>query len=213
MKNVQRLLQPISVRNPYATYLQLPEAVFKPRRTMLLLLLFTETITWYHQYQRKPKTDTDTGEQYIESTPEDIETAFTLLEDTLLKKSDELSDACRGFFERLKAHLKKQGTDSFYGREVRGPLRVSPSSLGRFLYELDRMGHIRIIKGNRYKGFEYKVQRWDDMEVLAHDTEQLISGILDRVRQAGSNPSVTQGPGGLHNAQKASKKGPVTHEG
>ena len=55
LKNVQRVLQPITVRNPYATYLKLPDAVFKPRRTMMLLLLFTETITFYHQYQRELK--------------------------------------------------------------------------------------------------------------------------------------------------------------
>lgn len=156
IKNVQRLLRPISVRNPYATYLQLPEAVFKPRRTMLLLLLFTETVTWYHQYQRKLKTDESTGEQYIESTPEDVETAFTLLETTLLKKSDELSDASRGFFEKLKAYLKELDIDTFHSRDVRTSLRINPSCLKRYLNELDRMGHIRIVKGNRYRGFEYK---------------------------------------------------------
>ena len=65
IKNVQRLLKPVTVKNPFATYLKLPDEVFKPRRTMLLLLLFTETITYYHQYQRELKTDTQTGEQYI----------------------------------------------------------------------------------------------------------------------------------------------------
>lgn len=102
IKNVQRILRPVTVKNPYAVYLKLPDEVFKPRRTMLLLLLFIETVTWYHQYQRELKTDTDTGEQYIESTIEDVETAFALLETTILKKSDELNDACRNFFERLK---------------------------------------------------------------------------------------------------------------
>lgn len=213
IKNVQRLLQPVSVRNPYATQLQLPEAVFKPRRTMLLLLLFTETITYYHRYQRSLKTDTETGEQYIESTPEDIEAAFTLLENTLLKKSDELSDACRNFFEQLKAHLKDNNTDAFYSREVRSALRVSPSSLGRYLYELERTGHIRIVKGNRYKGFEYRVQQWNDMEILAGDTRKLIEGILHTIRPVTRSPRVTQGDDGLHKAQKTSGKGAVTHEG
>jgi len=112
LKNVQRILKPITVKNPFATYLSLPEAVFKPRRTMLLLLLFTETITYYHQYQRELKTDRDTGEQYIETTAEDIEAAFSLLETTLLKKSDELNDACRKFFEQLKAWLKQHNDSS-----------------------------------------------------------------------------------------------------
>jgi len=89
LKNVQRLLKPVSVKNPYAPYLQLPEAVFKPRRTMLLLLLlllFTETITFYHQYQRELQTDEDTGEQYVETTIEDIEVAFSLLDDPAQKE-------------------------------------------------------------------------------------------------------------------------------
>jgi hypothetical protein len=106
IKNVQRLLKPITVKNPYATFLNLPEAVFKPRRTMLLLLLFTETITYYHQYQRELKTDTDTGEQYIESTVADIEAAFTLLETTLLKKSDELTAYTQSFLLWKNHHSK-----------------------------------------------------------------------------------------------------------
>jgi hypothetical protein len=42
---------------------------------MLLLLLFTETITHYHQDQRELKTDEDTREQYIETTIEDKQAA------------------------------------------------------------------------------------------------------------------------------------------
>jgi hypothetical protein len=33
LQNVQRILVPVSVRNPYAELLQLPPSVFKPRRT------------------------------------------------------------------------------------------------------------------------------------------------------------------------------------
>ncbi len=160
--------------------------------SMLLLLLFTETVTYYHQYQRQLKTDESTGEQYIESTPEDVETAFMLLETTLLKKSDELSDACHGFFEKLKAYLREQDTDSFHSRDVRSSLRINPSNLKRYLNELDRMGHIRIVKGNRYKGFEYKVQQWQDMEDLEGNTRSLIEGVLAEIRSlsVGRSPSV-----------------------
>ncbi len=211
LKNVQRLLQPVSVRNPYATYLRLPEAVFKPRRTMLLLLLFIETITFYHQYQRELQTDTDTGEQYIESSIADIEAAFTLLETTLLKKSDELNNACRVFFEDLKAWLKQQDTDTFYSKEVRPAFRISPSSLGRYLYELERMGYIKIARGSRYKGFEYKVQRWDDLEHLTSDAHTLMESILADIRKdAPGVPQVTQPPDGLHKAQKTNAKQAVS---
>ncbi len=211
MQNVQRVLQPVTVKNPYATYLKLPEEVFKPRRTMLLLLLFTETITYYHQYQRELKTDKETGEQYIESTPEDIQAAFHFLGDTLLKKSDELTEACRSFFERLKVHLKQQGAESFYAKEVRSAFRVTPSSTGRYLSELERMGHIKIVRGNRYKGYEYKVQSWDDLDMLKQSAESLITGVLEHVRSVTRNPTVTQRPDGLVNSQKISEKGAVTH--
>eukprot|EP01132_Coremiostelium_polycephalum_P011870 gene11870-14518_t len=216
VKNVQRILKPVTVKNPYATFLQLPEEVFKPRRTMLLLLLFTETITYYHQYQRTLKTDTDTGEQYIESTLEDVEAAFTLLETTLLKKSDELNDACRNFFERLKGYLKEKDTESenvtFYSKEIRSAFRLTPSSIGRYLYELERMGYIKITRGNRYKGFEYKVQSWNDLESLQQSSKMLVSSILENIRSVSRNPSVSQSPDGLLKVQKDSKKAAVTQD-
>lgn len=210
LKNVQRLLKPISVRNPFATYLTLPDAVFKPRRTMLLLLLFTETITYYHQYQRELKTDQDTGEQYIESTPVDIEAAFALLETTLLKKSDELNDACRTFFEKLKSWLKQNHTESFYSKDIRSMLRITPSSMQRYLHELELMGYIKIVRGSRYKGFEYKVNSWNDLESLTNDTRQMVKTIQETINAVTRNPTVTQASDGLHKVQKVSKKKSVT---
>jgi predicted transcriptional regulator len=210
IKNVQRLLKPITVKNPFATYLKLPDEVFKPRRTMLLLLLFIETVTWYHQYQRELKTDTDTGEQYIETTLADVEIAFGLLENTLLKKSDELNDACRNFFEKLKAYLKEQDAESFYSKEIRSAFRITPSSIGRYLYELERMGYIKITRGNRYKGFEYKVTNWNDLETLTTNAQNRVKTILENIRSVSCNPAVTQKPDGLLKVQKASKQQAVT---
>jgi hypothetical protein len=212
LKNVQRMLQPVTVRNPFATYLKLPDEVFKPRRTMLLLLLFVETITYYHQYQRTVQTDPHTREQYIESTVEDVEAAFTLLESTLLKKSDELNDACRSFFERLKQHLKAQNTDSFASKEVRTKFRVAPSSIQRYLFELERMGYVRITGGNRYKGYQYKIVNWHDLEVIQRSTKAMIANILQQIRAVTSKPTVTQASSGLHKAQKASKKQAVNQQ-
>jgi DNA-binding transcriptional ArsR family regulator len=156
------------------------------------------------------KTDTDTGEQYIESTVEDIENAFMLLENTILKKSDELNDACRGFFERLKSYLKEKDAESFCSREIRSSLRLSPSSIGRYLYELERMGYIKIIRGNRYKGFEYRVQHWNDMEVLSGEAKKLTESILENIRAVSRIPVVAQSADGLRKVQKTSKKEAVT---
>jgi DNA primase len=49
LQHVQRVLVPVTVINPYAGYLGLPDQVFKPRRTMTLLLAFIAAVTFYHQ--------------------------------------------------------------------------------------------------------------------------------------------------------------------
>ena len=112
LQNVQRVLVPVMVINPYAKYLQLPDQVFKPRRTMTLLLAFIEAITFYHQYQRPVKRDSQ-GHPYVETTFADIEAAFSLLKDVLFGKSDELTKASRTFLEGLKVLLQQQGKTSF----------------------------------------------------------------------------------------------------
>ncbi|MBO9684118.1 MAG: hypothetical protein J7502_15875 [Flavisolibacter sp.] len=62
VQDIQRVLQPVAVRNPYAEDLQLPVSVFKPRRTNAHYLAFIEAVTFYHQFQREQKTDEHTGE-------------------------------------------------------------------------------------------------------------------------------------------------------
>ena len=47
LKDVQRVLKPIKVINPFAEYLELPQSVFKPRRTNSHYLQFIEAITFY----------------------------------------------------------------------------------------------------------------------------------------------------------------------
>ena len=107
LQNVQRVLKPIKIINPFAKYLSLPSVVFKPRRTNSHYLQFIEAITFYKQWQRHRQVDKETGEEYIETTIEDIQEANELIQEVLLRKSDLLNGACRQFFERLKAYLKK----------------------------------------------------------------------------------------------------------
>ncbi len=103
LKNVQRVLKPAKVINPFAEHLQLPQSVFIPRRTNAHYLQFIEVITFYRQYQREEKANKETGEIYIETTIEDIQEANELIQEVLLRKSDLLNGARRQFFEMLKA--------------------------------------------------------------------------------------------------------------
>jgi DNA primase len=187
-KNIQRVLKPITVINPYAKYMQLPEQIFKPRRTMTLLLSFIETITFYHQYQREVKYSSPAGEgreganqPYIETTAEDIEAAFNLLKDVLFSKSDELAKATRNFLEQLKVILKQQKKESFTAKELRQQLRINPSNLKRYLGELERYGYIKG-NGNRYVKYEYSITNYNEYETLKSSIDQHLQAILEKIK-------------------------------
>ena len=44
-QDMQRILQPVQIRNPYAESLKIPDEVFKPRRTNAHYLAFVEAVT------------------------------------------------------------------------------------------------------------------------------------------------------------------------
>lgn len=179
-KNIQRVLQPVKVINPYAKYIGLPEQVFKPRRTMTLLLGFIEAVTFYHQYQREMKRD-ENNQPYILTTIADIEAAFTLLKEILFSKSDELTKAARNFLEQLKA-LSAQGGDTFNARSIREQLRINPGNMKRYLSELMRYGYIKS-SGNRYRrgSYEYTIVDPSEYETLKSSVETHLQTILQNI--------------------------------
>jgi hypothetical protein len=190
MQDRQRVLSPVRVVNPYALQINLPGEVFKPRRTLGLLLSFMEAVTFYHQYQREKQYDQDTGEEYIETTPEDIEWAFRLLRDVLFRKSDELSGACREFYEWLKGWAAKTETASFFGSDVRKENRIHPRTLNRYLQELAEYGKLQITGGNKHKtGYQYQIADGKDYESLQSKIDRQISQVMEEVKQAAQERS------------------------
>jgi DNA primase len=188
-KDIQTLLKPVQIRNPYAEQLQIPEAVFKPLRSNAHYLAFIECVTFYHQYQRPWKTDPETGEQYIETTLEDIEAANYLMKDILLAKSDELSGACRQFFERLKTHLEDHGKQSFYAKEIRSAMRLNYATLKRYLLQLTRNSYLKVTGGDRYKkGYEYEVVDREEYEALKANVNNALDQALERIKQGEATP-------------------------
>lgn len=156
LQNTQRILKPITVRNPFANKLNLPQSVFKPRRTNNHYLQFIEAITFYYQYQRESNFDKETGEEYIETTLEDIENANMLLKEVLLRKSDELTGSCRNYLECLKAYLKNQNKKQFTALEIRRQLRLPKTSQWRYHKQLSDSYLIKTIeeKGKQTNRFE-----------------------------------------------------------
>jgi DNA primase len=180
-QHIQRVLMPVQVINPYAKYIHLPDPVFKPRRTMTLQLAFIEAVTFYHQYQRPIKRDPQ-GNPYIESQVSDIEAALTLLKGVLFSKSDELTKASRTFLEDLKMVLKEQGKATFNAREIRRQLRLPPTTLKRYLVELQRYGYLKTQGGSRYSRYEYAIADLAEYDQLKSAIDGHLQAVLDHIR-------------------------------
>ncbi len=198
MKNVQRMLQPMSVRNPYAELLQIPQEVFKPRRTNAHYLQFIEAITFYKQYQREHKADENTGEIYIETMLEDIQEANTLMKEILLRKSDELNGACRNYFEQLKTYLQQAKENYFTSKQISKALRIPVSTVKRHHLHLFINGYIRHYtdkkeadKANKSKSYCYEIVSYEEYRELQSRISTALDEALNKVKENRLNGSLT----------------------
>lgn len=179
LQNVQRVLQPISVRNPFAEQLKIPKEVFKQRRTNAHYLAFIEVITFYKQLQREQKADETTGEMFIETTIEDIKEANEMIKEILLRKSDELNGATRNYFEELKEHLQDTKQNSFTNTSMRNQLRIALSTIKRYHLSLLQAGYIKKIENKQTKAYHYEVISYEEYQQLQNN----IITVLDEVTQ------------------------------
>jgi predicted DNA-binding protein len=185
MQNAQRLLQPITVRNPYAEQLIIPKEVFKPKRSNAHYLAFIETITFYKQYRREHKIDKSTGEIFIETTLEDIQEANELMKNVLLKKADELGYATRNFFEKVKAHLKSSKLKFFTNKALREALKINPGTYKMYMAELTGSGYVRKTednKGNQKKGYAYEVVSYEEYGKLQSRINTVLDEVLNKLK-------------------------------
>ena len=190
LEHLQRILQPVKVINPYAIHITLPQEVFKPRRTLPLLLSFIEAITFCHQYQREEKSDTH-GEAYIETTLEDIEWGFKLLREVLFRKSDELTGACREFYEWLKIWAIKHKIEKFFARDLRTVRRIHPRTLNRYLEELASYGMVEVIGGKKQRlGYEYT---FTGLQVNLRDrVDEQLQRVIEKIKAAAKQGTKTR---------------------
>jgi hypothetical protein len=202
-QDMQRILQPVQIRNPYAEFLKIPDEVFKPRRTNAHYLAFVELITFYHQYQREKQYDKETGEEYIETTLEDIAEANKLMKEILLRKSDELNGATRSYFEKLKGWLQSENRTTYTNQEVKRILRLPSSTIKRYQLHLYQSGHIRVIHGKKHKGYEYEIVSYEEYQKLQAHIGTAIDEILDRLSAGQVEP---KGSNVAHSGNEPLKK-------
>jgi hypothetical protein len=185
LQDLQMMFKKINVVNPFATKLHIPETVFKPLRTNAHYLQFIEAITFVHQFQREVKKDNQ-GNEFIETTLEDIELANELLKEVLLAKSDELTKACRTFLEDVKAILSKEKKQSFYKSDIRNAMRINPNNLKHYLQTLHFYGYIQTVGGNKFKGgYEYEITNKIEYQNLQNAVQTALDKALAEIRKAG----------------------------
>ena len=208
---IQRRLQCVlsslknrGVINPYAPLINLPDDVPHPRKTLLLLLNFIDTITFFRQYQRETTADEHTGEELIKTHPDDIELAFNLLKCSLFRRADELSTTARGFYNWLQKYLTEAKTNQFTALDVRKAKRIHPRTLNRYLQELTLFNYIQITGGNKYReGYRYKITNLDENNGLNISIENALKTTLENIK---TEYGKTVGQTPLSNSQTVENK-------
>jgi len=190
LKCVIASLKNTTIINPYATLIELPKDVPHPRKTLLLLLDFIEVVTYLFQQQRTERVNETTGEIYIESTPEDIELAFSLITHSLLRKVDELSTSARGFYNWLNTYLQEVKHTQFTALDIRTLKQIHPRTLNRYLQELTLFNYLQIVGGNKYRGgFIYKSTNLQNALSMQNSVETSLKNTLENIK---SSKSVSQ---------------------
>jgi hypothetical protein len=208
LKNVQRALQPITIKNRYAELLQLPKEVFKPRRSNAHYLQFIEAITFYKQYQRAQRADIITGEIYIETTIEDIQEANTLIKEILLRKSDELNTACRRYFEYLKAYLKSENKIQFTTKEVREALKTNHGSQKRYMLQLLDNNYVKK-EAQKNRSYIYEIVSYEEYETLQNNITNILDSTLNQLLQIDNQPLAVQSSNAVHPQNEPLKVSPT----
>lgn len=186
--------------------------MLKPRRTNGHYLQFIEAVTFYHQYQREKKVDKETGEIFIETTLQDIEEANKLMKEILLRKSDDLTGACRSHFEKLKLYLKERDNTNpslhggsqkgaFTNREISYKFRISLTTVKRYHLDLYNAGYLKLTEKKKQKGYLYEIVSYEEYQQLKQGIETILDENLQRLKQP-TGPVTAQKKSGLIKKKK-----------
>lgn len=183
-RNVQRLLKPVHVVNPFAEQLTFMNDRTRTRRDHMKYLTLIRAIALLHQFQREHKTVTHRGEAltYIEVTKADIVLANRIAHEVLGRTLDELPPQTRRLLTMLQAWVnarcaataQKQGEFRFTRRDVREATSWGDTQLKVHLARLVELEYVIAHRGLRGLTHEYEL-RYDG----ADDGKPHLMGLLD----------------------------------
>jgi DNA primase catalytic core len=165
--NAQRLLRPLQVINPYASYLSYPSDSLRARRDHKKYLGLIKAIAFLHQYQREIKSIGNNADivQYIEVIFDDIEKANRLANEVLGRCLDELSPPSRLLLKMIREmvetrckELKVEPKDyRFTRRDIRQWTRWSDFQIKCHIRQLEDLEYIYSVTGKKGKEYVYEL--------------------------------------------------------
>jgi len=164
LRNVQRMLQPLDVMNPFADELTFTADRTRTRRDHEKYLTLIESITLLHQYQRPTEQDAESG-AFIRVTLDDIALANRLAPELLGRSLDELPPQTRRVLDAVKAIVRErcdaEEVESrfalFSRRELRQRLGWSATQVRFHLERLRDLEHIAARYGRPGAAFQYEL--------------------------------------------------------
>jgi DNA primase catalytic core len=165
--NAQRLLRPLQVINPYASYLSYPSDSLRARRDHKKYLGLIKAIAFLHQYQREIKSIGHSSDliQFIEVIFDDIEKANRLANEVLGRCLDELSPPSRLLLKMIREmvetrckELKIEPKDyRFTRRDIREWTRWSDFQIKCHIRQLEDLEYIYSVAGKKGKEYIYEL--------------------------------------------------------
>ncbi len=156
--NMQRLLRPIEVANPFAPLLTYPGDRLQMRREQKKYLTLIKAIALLHQHQREMNRQRvgDQVVEYIEVKPQDITLANRLAREVLGHSLDDLAPHTRDLLRQL-VRMAAAGSQCFTREDVRRQTGWSYWSVREHLAHLVKMEYVVVKGGGNGKRMTYRL--------------------------------------------------------
>ncbi|WP_036085065.1 CHC2 zinc finger domain-containing protein [Leptospira noguchii] len=188
-QNIQRLIEPLGVVNPYANELKFPDTRLRMRRDQKKYLTLIRTIALLHQYQREVKLEKDeSGKEiaYIEVEKSDIALASILFSRVFGKNLDDLSPhtkkVLREIYEYVNELSQERSVDKsairLTRKEIRERTGTGDTRLRIYLKRLEELEYLYVRSGKQGLTLEYELL-WDGEGESGND---FVLGILEQER-------------------------------
>lgn len=166
-QNVQRLLKPLAVVNPFADRLTFLSDKTRTRRDHMKYLTLIRSIALLHQHQREVKRVEHCGQElhYIEATREDIALANRLAHEILGRTLDELPPQTRRLLQLIHEMVKQRSQAEktteravrFSRRDIRQFTSWSDGQLKIHCTRLAELEYLLIHGGSRGHLLQYEL--------------------------------------------------------